>query len=332
MNFPSKPWTDGQQAELVEGSIFQYDATRGAWLLAISKEQAAVTSLEVKVDSDLNVVSASITTLGSDLDALTTTVTNNKTSADNSIAEILARLDSDYALNNLKHAIQEALISGNTNAIAVIRTKQDNDSDTIAAIDARLATAEGEIDTLQTQMTTVLTNASDNAAAIANLRLEADSDVDLIQANAAIAAAQASTITEILTMLDSDGVNIQAIRTDYEAADAAINARLDSDSIRIQSLQTQIDAIGTGSLASIISDHDSDTGVTNAAIAALQISVTNNDSDIAKNASDIIDAGKTYKQTSAPTSPNANDMWFDTSNNSLFAWDATNSVWVQVIS
>lgn len=325
MNFPSKPWSNGQTAELVAGSTFVYDSTKDAWLLSISTEQANINSLQINIDSDTGAIYARLSTAEGDI-----------TTINSDISAILARLDSDYALNNQKHAVQEALITANSNAITTANARADADSDALVAVEARVTALETDVD--------------DNVADIATLRADADSDTARIQELSVTAAANAATITATLAMLDSDGTVLQ-------------------------NLQTQIDAIGTGSLAAIEADHDSDIAVVNSSISAVENSVTtletkvdanevSHDSDIGAVQSSvtavensvttldtkvdavaadldseitvvnntIVEAGAVYKGTTPPASPNANDLWYDTATSLLFSWDASNSVWVQVIS
>ena len=136
-----------------------------------------------------------------------------------------ATLDSDYQVDK---AVIQSDISANTSAIAAANTRIDVDSDALVAVDARLVTAEGDISTLQAQVT-LLDGMS-------------DSDAARIQQNIA-------DINTAFAMLDSDGLNLQALRTDLDAEIAATNAdvttltaRLDSDETVVQSLRTDLDA------------------------------------------------------------------------------------------
>ena len=49
MNFPSKPWTNGQTAELVSGTTFVYDSSKGAWLVQTGAKESEIISM---LDSD----------------------------------------------------------------------------------------------------------------------------------------------------------------------------------------------------------------------------------------------------------------------------------------
>ena len=80
-------------------------------------------------------------------------------------------------------------------------------------------------------------------------------------------------------MLDSDSINIQALRKDLDAeitlvnnAYAVLTARHDSDSIIIQDLQTQVDALSLDNIV-IEADHDSDVARIDADVVALAIPV-----------------------------------------------------------
>ena len=118
---------------------------------------------------------------------------------------------------------------------------------------------------LQAQIDALEISADSDVIDIKKLRREADSDTIAIQALSTTATSQAATITTILGMLDSDGVNLQALRTDLEAEIAATNvdvnaltARLDSDSAQLQNLQTQIGDITGDDLVRIRARLDSD--------------------------------------------------------------------------
>ena len=152
-----------------------------------------------------------------------------------------ATLDSDYQVDK---AVLQSDISGNTSAIATANTRIDVDSDALVAVDTRLTTAEGDISTLQSQ--------------VSALDAMSDSETARIQQNIA-------DINTAFAMLDSDGINLQALRTDLDAEITATNndvtaltARLDSDETVIQDLQTQIDGLGTGNLTDITARLDSD--------------------------------------------------------------------------
>ena len=334
MNFPSKPWSDGQTAELIAGSTFVYDSAKEAWLLQISAEQGKINSLEVSVDSDLNVVNTRLTT-----------AEGNITTIQSDIADLLAALDSDYALNNEKHAVQEALITANTNQIDTANARIDVDSDRLVAVDARVTTNEGDIAALDIRVADLEANADSDVIDISRLRREADSDTLVIQTLGTQAAATEAEITKIKADLDSDGVNLQALRTDLEAEIAAtdadvtaLTARLDSDETVIQDLQTQIDAIGSGNLAEISARLDSDSTAIQSLRTDLNITalaVANADTKIDAVAADLdsekVVLGRQYIQTTTPANPGPNDMWFDPNTGILFAYDAANSVWVQTL-
>ena len=357
MNFPSKPWTNGQSAELSTGNLFTYDASKGVWLLTRSESESSLRSL---IDSDYSSFNSKFSVVDGQIAAVNTSISN-----------VNARLDSDYALVNGKVSIIDAAISALQNvdntilarldsdstiiqdlqtqlnalgegSLADIIARANADSDALAAVDARLATAEGEIDTLQGQMSAVLTDASDNAAQIAALYLEADSDATRIADTADQVIANGQSIAGILADLDSDGVHIQQLRIDLEAEIAATNvdlagitARLDSDEIIIQDLQTQLDALGDGNLGDILADHDSDFLVLAARattaeqrlsanefdINQLQTEASDNATDIATNAANIATNVTDIASNAANIATNTADI---ATNSSAIATNAAN--------
>ena len=99
MNFPSKPWTNGQIAELISGSTFEYNSTKGAWLLVTSSVESSIIADN---DSDFAYFNGKIVTIDGQIAAIETDISN-----------LEARIDSDYALNNTKHALGSHGISTN---------------------------------------------------------------------------------------------------------------------------------------------------------------------------------------------------------------------------
>ena len=326
MIFPAKPWTDGQISELIPNQIFVYDAAKGAWLLETSEDEA---KLLASIDSDFQhftgkiaVINGSIATIEGDV--------------------VTLRSDLEAALATRAAAVDAEIARIDSTTLSQFNFAQ--------ALDMRLVTAENEIDTLQSEMTAVLSNSSDNTAAIANLRLEADSDVALISANAAVATAQAGTISGILASLDSDGVNIQSLRTDLEAEIALTNSEI-----------ATLQGAGTDQAAAN-ADVDSDLGAVNArvdflsgtvderfsnantAIVAQGVEIDNIELNVADNLASIGDLytavqtltaadvihGRIWKQATAPLDAQAADLWYDTSSNKMFSYDSTYFAWVQV--
>ena len=171
-----------------------------------------------------------------------------------------ATLDSDFQVDK---AVLQSDISSNTSAIADVNARVDADSD-------RLTVVSAKVDALE---------------------LMSDSETARIQSNI-------ENINTAFAMLDSDGVNLQAIRTDLDAEITATNgdvtaltARLDSDETVIQSLQTQIDSLDTQSGVLEV-DHDSDIG----ALAIPVVSATQ-------------PAGKTGQ------------LWINTTDGKLYYWN-----------
>lgn len=80
MNFPNKPWLGGQEAELVPGSVFVYNAAKGAWLLKVSPEAAAISKIALKAsgnfDSDLSIINSRITTIEGKITVVETDVSD----------------------------------------------------------------------------------------------------------------------------------------------------------------------------------------------------------------------------------------------------------------
>ena len=180
------------------------------------------------------------------------------------IHQTKATLDSDFQVD--KAALQSDITS-NTSAIADVNARVDADSD-------RLTIVSAKVDALE---------------------LMSDSETARIQSNI-------EDINTAFAMLDSDGINLQALRTDLDAEITATNsdvttlsARLDSDEVVIQDLQTQVDALSSQSSVLEV-DHDSD-------ITALSIPVVSSTQP----------AGKTGQ------------LWINTNDGRLYYWNDSDS-------
>ena len=154
----------------------------------------------------------------------------------------------------------------------------------ISGLDTRLTTAEADIVTLEGRVDT--------------LDLLSDSEAGRVQENI-------DKINTAFAMLDSDSLNLQALRTDLDAEIAATNAdvtaitaRLDSDEAVVQSLQTQVDTLNLDNIV-IEADHDSDVARIDANVAALAIPVV----------SAVQPAGKTGQ------------LWVNTNDGKLYYWN-----------
>lgn len=147
---------------------------------------------------------------------------------------------------------------GLTNVGALINTHTADIAQEI--VDRTAADAD-----LQAQINVLATNADSDVLDIKKLRQEADSDTVALQDLSTRATAAAAAIQYALAALDSDGFNLQAIRTELEAeiaatdADvAALTSRLDSDELQLQSIQEQVLDIKTDDLPRIKARLDSD--------------------------------------------------------------------------
>lgn len=156
MGYPSKPWTNGQTAEIVPGELFQYDASQSVWI-HLTK----------------------------------------------------ATLDSDYQVD--KSAIESDISS-------LQSTTATNTSD-ISSLDTRVTAAESDITTLQSQ--------------VVSLGLLTDSDAARITANV-------NAINTAYSMLDSDSINIQSLRTDLQAEINATNSEISSIQSDVSTAQSDI--------------------------------------------------------------------------------------------
>jgi len=101
MNFPAKPWTDGQTAELTPGSIYTYNGTTQTWdftssanrtVYALDSEVSALdtefTSYTTANDSDLSVIKTNTTTFDATLNNADSDLTTASADVDQLITDI----------------------------------------------------------------------------------------------------------------------------------------------------------------------------------------------------------------------------------------------------
>ena len=171
-----------------------------------------------------------------------------------------ATLDSDYQVD--KTAINNTLSTHTSQIDAImdvvdndIQAQIDADSDLLVATRLDLATLTARVDTLD---------------------LLSDSEAGRVQS-------AIDTINVALSMLDSDGIALQAIKTQADnnssnitaitsAIDNIIAPKLEADSDRMTAIEASI-AANSALDAVTNSDHDSDIGAVNATINALAMPV-----------------------------------------------------------
>lgn len=193
-----------------------------------------------------------------------------------------ATLDSDYQVDK---AVTDATLSSHTSQISQIqgvlvthKQQMNADSDALVALTAR-------VDTLD---------------------LLSDSEAGRVQS-------AIDTINTALTMLDSDGVALQSIKTQADSnssniasimgvIDNVISPKLAADSDRMTAIEASIAANGALDAVSK-NEHDSDVGVVNSTIDALPIPVVS---------------------ASQPTGK-AGQLWINTNDNKLYFWNGVDA-------
>ena len=198
----------------------------------------------------------------------------DQTARDAEVSAIQGRLDSDStALQTLRTDLA-AEISATDTDVSNLNSRIDADSDRLVSLTAR-------VDTLD---------------------LLSDSEAGRVQDNI-------DKINVAFSMLDSDGIALQQIRTDLEAEISttnteisAIQARLDSDETVIQSLQTQIDNLDSSNTV-LEADHDSD-------ISSLAIPII----------SATQPAGK------------AGQLWVNLNDGRLYYWDTSQETFTEIVA
>lgn len=244
--YPSKPWTNGQQAQLVPGETYEYDAANAVW------EHLTKATLDADYQADKTIIEGDITTNSSDISILQGDVT----------------------------------------------TAQGD----ITTLQSDVTTAQGDIVTLQSDVIINQTDIITLQGQVSALDAMSDSETLRIQENI-------SSINNAFALLDSDSLQLQALRTDLDAEIAATNAdiiavqaRLDSDTAKLQALQTQVDSLDLdGSV--LEADHDSDIG-------ALSIPIVGATQP----------AGK------------AGQLWVNTNDGKLYYWDTTVEVFTEIVA
>jgi hypothetical protein len=182
-----------------------------------------------------------------------------------------ATLDSDYQADKV-------VIETNITALETRTT----------AVEAEIVSGFAMLNALESRVDTV--------------ELLSDSEAGRVQENI-------DKINTAFAMLDSDSLNLQALRTDLDAEIAAtnadvsaINARLDSDETALQSLQTQVDALVVQDGVTE-ADHDSDVSVINTTISDLAMPIISG------------------------TQPDGKDgqLWINTNDGKLYYWNGVDA-------
>ena len=170
MNFPNKPWTNGQIHELVPGESYEYDSVNAVWnhltkATLDSDYQADKIVFEGNISTnsaDIATLQGEMSTAQSDISALQSDVTllsnmsdSDRVTIESNIASInaaVANLDSDTVM------------------LQSISINVENAQSDITALQARADSDEAKIQSLQTQIDAVNTEAG---------VLETDHDSDI---------------------------------------------------------------------------------------------------------------------------------------------------------
>ena len=170
MNYPSKPWNDGQTAELVGGETYIYDATNSVWNHVTKAtldsdyqiDKAVIESDITGLDTRLTTAEGEIDTLQSDVSTLQADVLALGGLTDSDAARISANvtainaayamLDSDSINIQGLRTDLEAEIASTNSEVSTLQSNVSTNASDISGVDTRLTTAEGEIDTLQSDV------------------------------------------------------------------------------------------------------------------------------------------------------------------------------------
>lgn len=198
-------------------------------------------------------------------------------------------IDSDYQADKIVIESNITAVEGRATALearaTTLETRANNDSDRTTAVESRTTTLEERVDALD---------------------LLSDSEAERVQRNI-------DDINIAMSMLDSDGVALQAIRTDFEAADAT--------------LQSNIDA-ANGDVTALRADLDSDVSALNASITANADldAVTKADHD-----SDISNLSIPVVSTTQPAGK-AGVLWVNLNDGRLYYWDTVSEVFTEIVT
>lgn len=195
-----------------------------------------------------------------------------------------ATLDSDFQVDKAVLETDITAVENRATALegraTTLEGRADNDSDRATVIEADLAALGSRVDTIE---------------------LLSDSEASRVQANI-------DTINVAMSMLDSDGVALQAIRTDFEAADAALQISVDAHTTKFDVDSDRMTAIE----ASIVANDNLDA-----------VTVANHDSDLANLPMPVISV--------TPPAGVTGQLWVNMTDGKLYYWNDSDA-FISIVS
>jgi len=189
-----------------------------------------------------------------------------------------ATLDSDYQVN-------KASVAGQ---ISTINTTLTSNASTLSTHTTQISQIQSVMVSHKQQMNADSDRLVALTTRVSTIELLSDSEAGRVEQ-------QIARINIAFGMLDSDGLNMQAIKTALDLEIAATN----SD---VTSLQNQINTLSTN-VGVTNADHDSDIGVVNGTITALAIPIVS---------------------ATQPTGK-AGQLWINTNDNKLYFWNGVDA-------
>ena len=152
MNYPSKPWTNGQTTELVPGETYEYDSVNAVW------NHVTKATLDSDYQVDKTVIEGNISTNSSDISTLQgemsaaqsdiSTLQSQVTLLDSMSDSDAARIETNISRINAAYSMMDS------DAIDIAQLKVDLEAE-IAATNSDVTSIEGDITTLQSDVSTL---------------------------------------------------------------------------------------------------------------------------------------------------------------------------------
>lgn len=171
MNYPSKPWTNGQTAELVPGETYEYDSVNAVWnhvtkATLDSDYQVDKTIIEGNIStnsSDISTLQGEMSTAQSDISTLQSQVTLLDSMSDSDAARIetnISRINAAYSMMD-------------SDAVDIAQLKVDLEAE-ISATNTDVTALQSDVSTLQSTIESSANHDSDIAvveSTISNLAM-----------------------------------------------------------------------------------------------------------------------------------------------------------------
>lgn len=154
--YPAKPWTNGQQYEIVPGETFEYDAVNATW----------VHLTKATLDSDFQVDKAALLAADSALDTRLTTAEGSISTLQSDVTTLQGNISTLTGMSDSETARIQQNIADINNAYAMLDSDGLNIQALRTDLNAEIAATNSEVSSLQSDMATAQSDITSNTNAI----------------------------------------------------------------------------------------------------------------------------------------------------------------------